>query len=413
MVLGPSLVRVLHLSDPPPTAEAGTRPAPPLQRRLKLTLKKSLPASAEDCLTSHVQQIEDRQRQAKRDGKHTKVRHIEEMNELRERTGAVFEEQAARRAWTRAVANEQQVQTAEKRTAALLDYKESHTGIEYWPFELSTDRRGLTMPHPKDYGEELLAAVARKEHQKERQKALRKGGLTSLRLRQEREREHRAHDATSRLAPAEVRAALAAAAARKRDAVSVQAQQRVEEESGTRGGTALSDSGGSHASYFSGNDVVAQMGRMQLREAQRELRVQQNRMQLRDVLQKQAADKRLRDLREHAHMYGDAPGQGGGDPRSTAAVAGQPVDAAKKAAMGAAQRAELEAAILQKQRERHAMRKAAREEQRRLDDAAAREEVLINERDLWKKVEQQTSMALELTKQDAKRRQKANAEVVL
>ena len=66
-----------------------------------------------------------------------------------------------------------------------------------------------------------------------------------------------------------------------------------------------------------------------------------------------------------------------------------------------------EQAIQLKQRERHEMRKAAREAQRALDDAAAHEEELVGQYEHFKRREQQTQMALELTKQEAKRRSKA------
>ena len=64
----------------------------------------------------------------------------------------------------------------------------------------------------------------------------------------------------------------------------------------------------------------------------------------------------------------------------------------------------LSAEIAKKQRERHELRRKAQEEQKRLDDAAATEEVLMYERDRYAKLEQQTAMALALTKQEAKKR---------
>lgn len=83
-----------------------------------------------------------------------------------------------------------------------------------------------------------------------------------------------------------------------------------------------------------------------------------------------------------------------------------PTKAERRAIEGAARRAELEAAIVQKQVERHAMRRAARGEQRKLDDAAAKEEALLSERDAWRRREQHTAMALDLAKQEAEQRKK-------
>ena len=79
--------------------------------------------------------------------KAAKAQHQADMTDLNERVGASFEEQAARRAWNQQVAHDQQKQTAEKMTAMLLDYKESHTGIEYWPFEAS--KPGMVLPDKK------------------------------------------------------------------------------------------------------------------------------------------------------------------------------------------------------------------------------------------------------------------------
>ena len=158
MVAGPSLSRVLHLGDPPPTAPVGERPNPPLQRNSKAFYKAPEMATPEECLTSHVMQIEARQVERKSMQKQARKQHVADMNELRDRVGASFEEQAARRAWHRQIANDQRHQTEEKLTAALLDYKESKSGIEYWPYEAQPV--GFQKPDPKEYGKELLAAAA-------------------------------------------------------------------------------------------------------------------------------------------------------------------------------------------------------------------------------------------------------------
>ena len=56
--------------------------------------------------------------------------------------------------------------------------------------------------------------------------------------------------------------------------------------------------------------------------------------------------------------------------------------------------------------ERHRLRKAMREEQRKLDERAATEEVLFHERDERVKREKQAEMALVLTKQEAQQRRR-------
>ena len=236
------------------------------------------------------------------------------------------------------------------------------------------------------YGAQLLLAAQQKEAQLAVQAAQRKGGGTSLRLRREREREQKAkEEADARLPPSGVRAALAEAAARKRDAVGEQARQRAQAylESGDaiEGTTPRSYlvTGHSHSqpqsSFFTGQEVIEQMGRMQLKEAQREIRAHQNKQQLRQVLASQAAEKRMRELREHAHTYGEPLDGGAALARSASKAAVGPTEAEQRALAGVARRSELEAAIALKQRERKALRKEARQAQRELDDAAAKEEV--------------------------------------
>jgi hypothetical protein len=411
MPTGPSATLVMHLHDPPPTAEG--RPNPPLQRTSKHFYKVSLPSSAEECLESHVKQITERQATSMNAHKEAKARHVAEMHELRDRVGASFEEQAARRAWHRTIAHEQLAQTGEKLTAALLDYKEAHTGIEYWPYE--ADPPAVVKVDPKTYGAELLAAADDKKRQVALQTALRRGGPTSLRLRKEREREMQAHDAAERLAPAEVKLALAAAAAKKREAVSEQAAQRVaaaaaaEGRGASGGGSRGASAGASGEGFLTGADVIEQMGRMQLKEAQRELRQHQNKLQLREVLARQAAEKRLRELREHQSTYGDLPDATATLAKLTNRASTNVTDAEQRALAGAQRRSELEAAIAKKQRERHELRRKTREEQRKLDDAAATEEVLMYERDRYAKLEQQTGMMLALTKQEAEAKKRSSS----
>lgn len=426
MVAGPSCARVLHLGDPPPTAEG--RPNPPLQRASKAFYKQPEMATADECLTSHVMQIEQRQNERRSAQKEARVRHVADMNDLRDRVGASFEEQAARRAWHKQIATDQLHQTDEKLTTALLDYKESHTGIEYWPYEVG-DGHAFVLPDKKVYGAELLAASRVREQQKALQKAMRKGGSTSLRLRKEREQQQQQRESSmARSAPGEVRQALAAAAAAKRNAVGEQARDRA---TAARGAAGAADGattvGGAFVSprslegytasvkdgmgtrpvagetYFAGDHVLSQMGRMQLKEAQREIRSHQNKVQLREVLASQAAEKRMRELRDHALTYGEPIDAAASLARVASKASVGPNDGERRAMAGAARRAELESAIEAKRRERHALRKAQREAQRQLDDAAAQEEVLVFERDRYRRREKQTEMALELTKQEARR----------
>ena len=419
----------IHLHDPPPTAELGSRPAPPLQRGSKSFYKQSLPASAEDCLTSHVTQIEERQAERVREKREARRRHEGEMSELRDRVGAAFEEHASRRAWHQQVAQEQLAQADEKETATLLDYKEAHTGIEYWPYEAGAP--AFVRPDPKMYGAELLVAAELKTKQKALQEALRRGGATSLKLRRERERERQAHDGAGRVAPADVRRALTDAAARKRAAVAEQAQQRQQWQQQDGGGEGSAGDGGEkrlvggryvpaasspavggrqraegEGYYLEGDSVVRQMGKFQLQEVQRELRERQNKQALREVLAAQAADKRRRELREHMHLFGDAASLGTGAlAKLTGAESEKVIDPYTVARRGAERRRELEDAIAEKQRERRHLRKGLAAEQKAVTEVAAAQESLAAQVSVAKKREQQVQTALELTKQMAKARQ--------
>ena len=127
------------------------------------------------------------------------------------------------------------------------------------------------------------------------------------------------------------------------------------------------------------------------------------------VLARQAAEKRLRELREHQSTYGDLPDATATLAKLTNRASTNVTDAEQRALAGAQRRSELEAAIAKKQRERHELRRKTREEQRKLDDAAATEEVLMYERDRYAKLEQQTGMMLALTKQEAEAKKRSSS----
>ena len=362
---------------------------------MKPFMKAPQPATTEECLSSHVRQIEERQKARRTAAKEGRAQYVEDMNKLRSETGADFEEAAARRAWHRSVASDQQAQTAERRTANLLDYKESHTGIEYWPFEAG--RPAFDLPSPKEYGAELIAAAKQRDQEKAQQeKMLRKGGATSLRLRQERERELREHEVAPRIAPGDVRAALKEAAERKRGVVGEMARQRAEAAAAASSIGGSSPRGGppdtAADTYFTGVHVIAQMGKMHLKETQRELRAHQNKLQLREVLVAQAAEKRMRELREYARVYGEPPDA---VPNGLTRMASVGPSAAEQRAMaGAARRAELEAEIALKQRERRTLRTQLVPMEDFGDDVSAPAHKMRAQREKLAKREEQTAAAL-------------------
>ena len=411
-----SVMKVVHLVHPPPTADAPpNRKPPPLQRFMKPTLKRSEPTTAGECLESHVMQIEQRvagKAQARREAR---ARHAAELEELNDRVNEGFEELAARRAWHREIAQDQLAQRDEKQAAALLDYKESRSAPEYWPYEAA--KPGFALPEPKSYGAELKKAAAHKAAVEKLKKEQGKGAATSLRLRSEREKELRQHDTLEKMSPQEVRAALNAAAARKRAIVGAAAQKRAKERAerlAADGGNPISPRGPSGAdsgTYLTGAAVLEQMGRMQLKEAQRALRLSANQLQLKEILMRQAAEKRERDLGEHSALYGgEAMEASASLAKLTAKAEAGQEEAARKAKEGARRRAELEQAIALKQIERLEMRKRAMAEQRRLAGEAAREEALVFGRDEARKREQQAEVRLALTQQEAEQRRRKKKE---
>jgi len=139
------------------------------------------------------------------------------------------------------------------------------------------------------------------------------------------------------------------------------------------------------------------MSKFQLKEAQRDLREAANKAQLREVLAKQMADKRVRELKEHAHTYGEGPQLTSTlDKMVQKATSAASISREAQAEAGAKRRAELEKAIQQKQRERKELRKLAQNEQRRLDDDAAQTEALLAERAKHKQAETRAKQQIDM-----------------
>ena len=395
-----SLEAVLHLSHPKGLVNferpTSLPPAPPLQRPTKAHLKPPDMSSAEDCLAAHVEQIEARQAELARDRKLDKRWHEEQMNELKQRVAHSFEEMASRRSWHRQVAADQLAQTDEKLEQALADYKEAHSGLEYWPYE--ADKPGMIVPDKKVYGAELLLACQQKANAKELQKLANRRGLqaTSLKLRMERRRELAQQEAASggRVPPHEAKAALAEADRKRREVVARQAEGRVKPEE-------VSVRGHKRESFPVGEKFFRDVSfsKFDMQEAQRKIRDASNKEQLRAALAKQMADKRQREKREHEHTYGEGPTFSSLLDRELAARA-----ATSKEVPGSAEarRAELEKQIAQKQRERKLMRRTAMEEQQRLDEATVAHEALVAERARMRQAEVRTQMQIEIAKEESR-----------
>jgi len=414
--MGPSLQSVLHLStDPPlvdsykvgaPSSDSGKLRAPPLQRPTKSFYARPHPASAEDCLEAHLAQIQTRQEERVRQHKEDSNFHKDQIDDLRARVAHSFEEEASRRSWHQQIAKDQTVQLAEKQANELASYKDAHTPLEYWPFEV--DKPGMVLPDKKVYGAELLLAAQQKANAKALQRAMmRRAGPPTLRLGAERQREQARLEAQTvgKVPPHEVKAALAEADRMRREAVASQAMERLPPSDPNQ---PAERQRGREAFAVGEKFVTSALGKFQLREAQKVIREQVNKQQLRDVLIKQAADKRQREAKDHYYTYGAPPDITNGTLNrqlTHAAIGGTSRE--MQIAKGAARRAELEEAIVIKQKERRELRRVAQEAQSKLDQEAATAEVLSYEIDRLRQAEVRTAMQIEMAKVASKsRRQK-------
>jgi len=410
----PSLQSVLHLSADPAVdsyvagAPSNVPRAPPLQRPTKSFYKAPQPASTEDCLEMHLAQIQTRQNERVRERREARDFHKEQISDLRARVAHSFEEEASRRSWHRQIASDQSMQTAEKQATELASYKDAHTPLEYWPFEVN--KPGMVLPDKKVYGAELLLAAQQKANAKALQRAMmRRAGPPTLRLRAERQREQqRLEDETvGRVPPHEVKAALAEADRRRREVVSSQAARRLP----AADPLMPSERQRGREAFPAGEKyITASLSKFHLREAQKAIRENANKQQLRDVLEKQAADKRHREACEHYETYGALPDTTNGAlNRALGAAASGATTKEKQMEQGAARRAELEQAIALKQKERRELRKVAQEEQARLDQEAATAEVLAYEVDRMRQAEVRTQMQIDMAAAQSRARSQKEA----
>jgi len=149
--MGPSARAVLQLSD---AGRSGSTVAPPLQRSSRAYFRPADPVLEEDCLASHVRELQARETKRKVELQTTRKEHHRDIRELRGQFATAFEEVAARRAWSRQVAAEQQAQTAGRTQREIDEYRRERDVKEFWPFE--TSRRGAPVLDMQTYGAQLL-----------------------------------------------------------------------------------------------------------------------------------------------------------------------------------------------------------------------------------------------------------------
>ena len=163
---GPSARSVISLSDPGRPMQSNDEilpmKGPPLQRATRRYYKLTDDVQDEDCLASHVRQLQMREDELKANRRADRRAHRADMRELRSQFDASFEEIAARRAWHSQVAGQQLQQAREQEAVRLATYKEANTMEEFWPYEKG-DRRRKALPPKSDYGKELLTQAAQQK----------------------------------------------------------------------------------------------------------------------------------------------------------------------------------------------------------------------------------------------------------
>eukprot|EP00966_Prymnesium_polylepis_P314239 7261779-Prymnesium_polylepis.1 len=114
----------------------------------------------------------------------------------------------------------------------------------------------------------------------------------------------------------------------------------------------------------------------------------------------------MRDLQQHATIYGAAAQSGASISFSATHAASELSEAEQRHHRVRDRRRELEAQIQAKQLERKALKVGATQEQHALDVDAAEKEALLWQRDQHLKREKQAALNLALTRQEAEGRKK-------
>ena len=358
---------------PPLASGSGPRPQPPLQRLGRAHIARAKQNTEADCVKSHVTQLQAHHKGAREQRRADRRGHREEMRDLRNKFDASFQEHAARKAMESNLREEHERERVDKRTREIVDHRRAYSEDTFWPFERDA-RKGAPDLAPAAYGEHLLEQVGEQGRAAEAAAAARRTSSEEAAGLDPR-RSHRSlvgvgvggaglspldgatfYDAR-RARDAAAQAIGMARATARHQAVSAH-NARVKAGQGMREAA--------QATIFEG---------MQQREIGRQLKQQRD---LANALTDQIADKRKRELRQHAEMHGEHPTEAQIVARLEAQVKNEvgrreAQDARDEAA---ARRAELQALIAEKQAERRAMKKAhqAAEDAR---DARAKAAVLL------------------------------------
>tara|TARA_B110001452_G_scaffold36161_1_gene27737 strand:+ start:33 stop:1253 length:1221 start_codon:yes stop_codon:yes gene_type:complete len=365
---GPSLGAVMGLNvSKPPSEIGGPRPQPPLQRLNRPMLGHPLPTSEADCTLSHLQQLKEQHREHKRATRDARRGHRQDMKELCKACEVELEETAARKAWSRAIASDHQVQRDAKQQRELDAHRETHSDKSYFPF--NSKQGGAQMPDAPTYAQ-MLRSQAEEDRRRE-----------ALRLLQEGKKTGAAVPLLAASLPAELPPKGDSSASHDARTANLEERTRRAVELRLR----LVQQEQQKQRY-----AAKMMRELEREEALSAARGLQNKQQLKQVLALQAADKTSRDMREHVKLYGEHGG-----------LLGPEKDTRKTQV--AMRKQELELAIAEAQRERRrlkAARKAEQQEARRQH----REGELLDARDASAQQQQQAELKLEWAKQEAELR---------
>ncbi|KAL1521620.1 hypothetical protein AB1Y20_021279 [Prymnesium parvum] len=285
--LGPSMMSVISLSDPGlparDTDEILPMKCPPLQRAGRAFFKPRTEVQDEDCLASHVRQLQLREAELKEEARANRRDHRKDMRQLRKQFECTFEEMAARRSWHRQVAAQQLQQARERGERRLSAHKEGNVVPDFWPFG-GYDGRKVPLPDKKDYAKQLLDQV---EQQKRggtaRSAPLHPPTVASRTAPAVRFRPPGLNTLIDPPPPAEI------AEAQQRDA----ARRRAAQHDRSHGRQ-------SHVhSYF-----PSDLNSVELEQRARLVVEHENKERMRRILEKQTAEKRIRETREHDAIYG-------------------------------------------------------------------------------------------------------------
>mmetsp|Transcript_22763 Transcript_22763/g.63688 ORF Transcript_22763/g.63688 Transcript_22763/m.63688 type:complete len:407 (+) Transcript_22763:85-1305(+) len=278
---GASAVTVMRLNSVP-LAEPGS-PAPPLQRPSHSLLRAPEVVREADCILSHLTQLQEKERQRRREKRASWQEVKAERNALRAALKAEHEAQEERRRFEKNRSQDLLEHQKDHRMRALVEHMELHKPDTYWPFEKR--RPGPPILTPGEYRSDL------NHHLQAQQQA--RNAVLALNNEPPKGKailEDRIANAPSYVSKGEKERALNL----RRQHVLRQAELRrqVAAERDTPPGT-FGDN--LHGSY-------------QRATFQKMLREQQQRLELKSILEKQQVEKRARDLAEHRELFGNHKG---------------------------------------------------------------------------------------------------------